>query len=407
MRRDLASKPEVISSECWCHACGRVASQAFFDKEQAVTPAPPENPVGGQSDLEYLGKRTIGFRLHSHDPTKMESFRHRWASEGWTLDKYEMDEDTFHQRLGQRPLLKNILKLIPTVPHDKIPVDGRIRNHTDSINASQLIEFADNQIVAILLDDANHKALLEELLWQRFNEAKSADKVNKSFAVSGGITASWNKTERKGELEISVYLTEKAFLEHSHSWPNPSHVGSTLSRFLAAWYGVSFRLHELLSAKAVISRDSEKEWPLIGTNNAEQNNAGEREKLLKAAAKQERDSVIEYNDIVARKQALYSFQSSAGNDTGGGICRGGTSFRETLRRYFAETVIEDAKQSYAGLSNFSWYARAAGVAGHDNTQPRYRHHSKFATYLNPEDHALLMQNATTVTNSVWQVCYQN
>ena len=430
-----------MSDRDWCHACGRIASVQDLEKQQApdVFTEPREGEIA-------LGVYIIPFRLHSHDPRNMTAFQERWESENWTLDEAEMDEDTFRHRLGPRPLSKNILQMVPVVPVDKIPTDGFLHKPNKSNDRKAVTA---NQTVAILLEDRNHRALLEELYCQRVNNHRAlleelfCQRVNSVKrppsplvpaclpAISGGITASWNKIERRGELNIHVHLTQRAFIDQG-LWPNPNHIGSTLSRFFAAWYGVVFPLHELLPIKACETSKSYRQdvrrqfeyYNVPGLfdcngeseKNSGSNNRGDSRGWNSDAAQssnkpapiseEERDGVKEFNRLVRMRTSTYSFQSSTSSSCGGGVSDGDVTFRGTLRRYFSETVVEDAQTDRIAVSS-SWFSRSAGLVGHHLdlmwsplTVPNVLHR-KFLTYLRDEDYPLLIDNLSKGTSAIW------
>jgi hypothetical protein len=179
----------------WCHACGRVASEKYFGKDQSKA------SVSRPGDIR-LGSRTMNFRLHSHDPRQMSKFAGNWAENKgkleWTYNEHEMEEELFRHRFGKRPTLSTILASIPVVAPDQIPKDGEgwgascLRDKMASASETQ----------AILLDDPNDTVVLQEIQRNACTFGDGARTYHHDH-LSGDITAHWDSHQRKG---VSILL---------------------------------------------------------------------------------------------------------------------------------------------------------------------------------------------------------
>jgi hypothetical protein len=96
-----ARRPTVFVKH-WCHACGRVASEAYLGKDQS-------HPYVSLLGDIRLGTKTIHFRLHSHDPRQMSKFEQNWADNKgkpeWTYNEQEMEEELFRHRFATSNIL--------------------------------------------------------------------------------------------------------------------------------------------------------------------------------------------------------------------------------------------------------------------------------------------------------------
>jgi len=240
--------------------------------------------------------------------------------------------------------------------------------------------------------------------------------------VAGGITASWNKVERRGELKVHINLTSMAFIHHC-SMGNTKDARSTLSRFFAAWYGVAFPLHDLLPIKVKESSDLHRQTvqrnlldhESFSSIMVEFNEENKKDKKKDSSIfNEEKERIIEFNKRVDQTSASYSFVSSTGTSCGGGICNDDVSFRGTLRRYFSGTVIEDVQSTnYCDTKKFRycWLAKNFGLVAHHRLLCYGDQHGSvtgdtfertdFRTYLHDEDYPLLMENASAVTSAIW------
>jgi hypothetical protein len=164
----------------WCHACGRVASENDFEKDQSS----PYKPVEGDV---LLGSKEIPFKVKAHDPRKFEKFSKYWkeneGSADWEYDEAEMEYDFFRHRIGKRPTISMILLSIPVTKSDSIPDSGAFEQRVFCLTEPSV-----NETEALLLDNQDDLKLLREL-WPF---------VSDCFSLGLDITASWNKSERKG-----------------------------------------------------------------------------------------------------------------------------------------------------------------------------------------------------------------
>jgi hypothetical protein len=184
-----ARRPTVFVKH-WCHACGRVASETSFGKDQS-------NPYVSLPGDVSLGTKTIHFRLHAHDPRHMSKFEHNWAvNKGkpeWTYNEQEMEEELFRHRFGKRPTLSTILASIPVLAPDEIPKDGRIGSPAGP--SDEMASASETQ--AILLDNPNDVVVFQEI--QRNSSTfGQGTRTYQHDPLSGDITAHWDSNERKG-----------------------------------------------------------------------------------------------------------------------------------------------------------------------------------------------------------------
>jgi hypothetical protein len=203
----------------WCHACGRVASEASFNiwtKRQPYEPEP--------TDI-YLGTKVIPFRIKAHDPRKMKMFQKNWArlegtSPEWIYDEAEAEEEVFLRRLGTYPSLEMILGSIPILREDKIPTDGLYRewsigwvkeqmamenegkvacetanDEDDEYNNSFPPEVLAADTDAILMD-RDGVSIFQEL--SRFGSVNVPKDEQDEASIAGDIMAKWNREERCG-----------------------------------------------------------------------------------------------------------------------------------------------------------------------------------------------------------------
>jgi len=165
----------------WCHACGRVASEQDFGKEQSEPFTPKPEDI-------LLGTKEISFRLKSHDPRQMQTFRTKWqANPEWTYDENEMRDELFKHRLGNRPTLERILASIPVVKEDKIPDDG----HSEQLSESRISVI---ETEAVLVDE--HDDVLIEIFRNNRRFGHAAREYGQW--LHGDIRATWDSTAQKG-----------------------------------------------------------------------------------------------------------------------------------------------------------------------------------------------------------------
>jgi hypothetical protein len=179
-------RPTVFVNH-WCRACGRVASENDFGKEQS------KPYYSNQGDI-FLGTKTISFSLHTHDPRQMSKFRKRWADNKckpeWTFDETDMEEELFRHRLGKRPTLATILASIPVLPRDQIPLDGGLDQGAGYKVASA------SETQAIILDDTSDIVVLQEI--QRNSVRFGGGPRYHLDPLGGDIVAHWDSEQRQG-----------------------------------------------------------------------------------------------------------------------------------------------------------------------------------------------------------------
>jgi ribosomal protein L37E len=198
---ELRDDPERLykvegTAQEWCQACGRVAPLSFkVQKNQCHLYTPKSTDV-------LLGTKTIPFTIRSHDPRKMEAFKSYWAkyktskSPNWKFSAAEMEKDMFDHRIGALPTLEMVLKSIPVLSSDKIPVDGDRTQDPQKTTASM------DDTDAILMDREG-RVLFQTLFPFRFI-GYPKHRQNSNNTVVGDIRAQWNATERRGVSIIDV-----------------------------------------------------------------------------------------------------------------------------------------------------------------------------------------------------------
>lgn len=403
----------------WCHACGRVASEKDFRKNQSSSYSP------AQTDF-FLGEKVMKFRIRSHDPRKFDSFKEMWNQRGgkspeWTYSEAEMEEDTFNHRLGEFPTMAMIMSSLPIVAENDIPTTGYVpREASGSSYSWNDPGVAANETEAVLLESRNHRALLEELNLfgtvgrkkREKHELHSFFQAEGEFALAGDIKATWCKTSRTGAFTLRLYLKQTAFVKHQRWLKESFTCSARLSRLLGAWFDVfPFRLGELSRGIKVKEHDHRafsycsipiSPWAL-------RDSAAEK---YATVTSEEKRAVLAHNMAAKDWRSRQSFSSSSRSSNAGGICNNDDSLAGTLRRYFSETLVDDCR--ITGKKNrLSWIGRDLGIVAHHRDMRRMNealetesHYSSESTgyrsYLRDEDHALAMSNMTSAVNAIWE-----
>lgn len=193
-----ARRPTVFVKH-WCHACGRVASEKDFGKDQS-------KPYSSLPGDVLLGTKTMLYSLHTHDPRQMKKFQQKWADNKskteWTFDQQEMEQELFRHRFGNRPTLSNLLASIPVLAPDKIPKDGE--GWSGAFPADRMASASETQ--AILLDDPNDAVVLQEIQRNSHTFGEGTTRFQHDH-LAGDIRAHWNSVQRKG---VSLLLLADA-----------------------------------------------------------------------------------------------------------------------------------------------------------------------------------------------------
>ena len=299
--------------------------------------------------------------------------------------------------------MENILKSIPVLEENKIPTNGVVRTRYPVQNPPQTKVSAD-ETYAILIDSRNHKHLLQELLSFGINTDQGSDKFFRGGTnnfLTGTIVASFTKESGKGEFAVSLFAKDGAFVDY-HANVQLSNDAS-MARVLALFFdALPFRTKDLTTAEAKVTTLEQREhrnnkWTKVPVEPWKITN-----EMINEASPEEEKAVTEHNTFVLERLSSNSFTSSTGDSCGGGSCDYDFSFSGTLRRFFTETLPEDAhgviSSTWSG-EMFTWTMRQLGIVGYHrgmgvNSYGRHveRAPSKFCSYLAEEDIPLLRDN---------------
>lgn len=404
----------------WCHACGRVASEKDFQKNQSqkYTPA--------QTDF-FLGEKVMKFRIRPHDPRKFDDFKEMWnekegKSPEWTYSEADMEEDTFNHRLGEFPTMPMIMSSLPIVAENDIPTTGYVVTSKSSGTSYSWNDprVAANETEAVLLESRNHRALLEELNLfgtvgrkKREKHEKPHDERQASgeFALAGDIKATWCKTSRTGAFTLRLYLKQTAFVNHQ-KWLKESFACSArLSCLLGTWFDIfPFRLGELSRGIKVKEHSENNRYCSIPISPWTLKDS-DMEKYA-TATEEEKRAVLAHNKAAKRWRSRQTFSSSSRSSNAGGIRSDDNSLAGTLRRYFSETLVDDCRMTGTS-TRLSWIGRDLGIVAHHRDMRRMNdalgtesHYSPESTgyrsYLRDEDHALAASNINSAVNAIWE-----
>lgn len=105
------SQQRVGPESDYCVQCGRVASEATFDQ------VPQTRAHTLDPSCELLGTRKIGFKIKARDPRKMAEYARNWEHTStreskWRYEPSAMEHDAYRHKLGLRPSLGTIRKLL-------------------------------------------------------------------------------------------------------------------------------------------------------------------------------------------------------------------------------------------------------------------------------------------------------
>ena len=414
--------PHKVGEEDWCHACGRIASTKDLGKEQSGV----YRPLGTDT---CLGTKSIPFTIKSHDPRKLDAFKDNWAehedkSPGWTYDAAEMEYDTFRHRIGNRPTLNMILASVPIVPEDEIPETGQVTNPLNkrsfSYNSYQKHNAA-NECEAVILESRNDRALFMEL--DRFSDAmerKNDDYTDlvygrgtsRTCPIKANIQATWDKTERKGSFTVTLFLCQRSRVPRTELKNNCPRI----SLVLGCWFDVfPFTLADLSTGLQAKDSNIErrKEWmrhssiPIPPYRHKEE---AKRHEMC-AKTKEEKAALVAYKPAARAVRNKLNFFSSAGT-YGGGVSSTDTSLEGGLRRFFTEKLIDEqsSNQSNTDRVRSGWIGRSLKIVSHhrDMRKPSgsLAHSNSssptFGSYLRDEDHALLVENVSGKTRSIYE-----
>ena len=412
----------------WCHACSRVASTRDFGKEQSDPFKPKVGHVlvnigngdaGGDAGAgASASSRVIGFRIKGRDPRKIEKTKKYWdefgestsadndkatataSSNKWKYCEAEMEEDFFKHRIGKNPTIRHILLAIPTVTDDSIPETGYVAGDPYGSDTRP----AANEGEALLLgydgdgdgdddDDDNNKRVDGDMRVLR--------ELNAFVEIAGvpspidlNIQAKWNKTTRRGTIEIKLYLNGHAFVTSTGvgggGMRRQSDRKALFSRLLCTWFNVDrFNLSDLTSGMTVKAMTDKDKKDFIDRANTGliPNRLTDRQRRDHLKNIEKEDDLNEYNDAAKEYAKSLSFHSSAGarsdRDNCGVVASSDTSFKGTLQRITSSSLVDDVitrKRSYdSDHVGHTPLAKEFGiVSSHRNMRSNHTNRGAFA-----------------------------
>ena len=150
-----------------CMHCGRrVLFRQPSDRDREVR-------VVNENDIDF-GTKVIKFRIVAKDIQSDFKYRDAWRKSSWIHDMAKEEEDYFKYVVGDRPRLKEVMKLIPSEKEEIVRIKKR---------------------EGIILDSPNDYALFNFLDYQR----KSRDSP-----IKWNISASWQSGRRSG---VSLFIS--------------------------------------------------------------------------------------------------------------------------------------------------------------------------------------------------------
>lgn len=382
-------KTYVTGASDWCHACGRIASEKDFEKEQSK---PYKPQVGDVS----LGMKVIPFTIKARDPRKLGSVAKYWeeneGTPGWVYDEAEMEHDFFLHVIGKRPTMRYILQSIPVKKKDCIPETGKIhRSYTVDDDPSA------TEADALLLDDQDHLKLLREL-WAMVSDGYDETGLR--------ISASWNQTERKGEIKITLYLMKGSFVQNVSNFTRQACRKALFARLLGCWYNVfPFKLCELTNGmRAKLFKKSDVDRMLTsGGTGLKPKGLSAQQRLDLAKVFLNEEAVRAYNNDAGEVSKDFSLYASGRADDCGVVASSDVSFAATLKNIVASSLVDDffhksRDYHYRDYLGTSAIADQLGIA---STHRDMRSSSMlsygaglrpchgFTSYLNASEHCLL------------------
>ncbi len=364
--------------------------------------------------LTSIGAKKIRFRILSHDPRNIDEFRKNWNKDK-KLVFHEPDavEETFLHRIGRYPLLENVLKSIPVLDEKRIPTNGIVKAlcHYPRMYSS---EVSADETCGILVDSRNDRHLLHELLSFGINTPKGSERFFQgglnSF-LTGYLTASFDKETGTGEFDLALFAKSGAFVDYRTHVPLSSE--ASVSRVLALFYDVlPFRIRDLTQARATVTTFEQRQYRNSKWTDTPVAPWKITPDMIADASPEEVQAVAEHNFFVSDRLHSNTFLSSTGDNCAGGVCEATFTFAETMKRFFLETLAEDAHSVYTcrwSGDKFTWAMRNLGISSHHrrmdiNNAGRYveRSPKKFCSYVSEEDIPLLRDNIGDELSKVFE-----
>lgn len=313
-------------------------------------------------------------------------------------------EETFLHRIGRRPLLENILKSIPILDETKIPTNGIIKSRCHYPRLRPTSDVSADETCAILIDSRNDRHLLHELFSFGINTSQGSDRFfqggSNSF-LTGFLTASFSKETGKGEFDLALFAKNGAFVDYRTHVPISS--DASMARVLGLFFDIlPFRIRELTPATATVTTFAQRQYRNNKWTDAPVAPWKITPDMIVKASAEEEQAVAEHNLFVSEKLNSNSFTPSTGDNCGGGLCEANLTFTGTLRRFFSETLAEDAHTTcscrWSG-EKFTWTMKNLGIVAHHrrmdiNNAGRFveRSPKKFCSYISEEDVSLVRDN---------------
>jgi hypothetical protein len=360
--------------------------------------------------LTSIGTKKIPFRILSHDPRNIDEFRKNWNKDKkLSFHKPDAIEETFLHRIGRRPLLENVLKSIPVLDETKIPINGIVKalcHYSSGVSA--------DETCGILVDSRNDRHLLHELLSFGINTPKGSERFFQgglnSFLI-GFLTASFNMETGSGEFDLALFAKSGAFVDYRTHVPLSS--DASVSRVLALFFDVlPFRIRDLTPARATVTTFEQRQYRNSKWPDAPVAPWKITPDMIADASPAEEQAVAENNFFVSERLKSNTFLPSTGDNCAGGGCEATFTFSGTMKRFFLETLAEDAHSVCAcrwSGEKFTWAMRNLGIISHHrrmdvNNSGRYveRSPKKFCSYVSEEDIPLLRDNIGDELSKVFE-----
>jgi hypothetical protein len=306
-------------------------------------------------------------------------------------------------------LLENVLKSIPVLDETKIPINGIVKalcHYSSGVSA--------DETCGILVDSRNDRHLLHELLSFGINTPKGSERFFQgglnSFLI-GFLTASFNMETGSGEFDLALFAKSGAFVDYRTHVPLSS--DASVSRVLALFFDVlPFRIRDLTPARATVTTFEQRQYRNSKWPDAPVAPWKITPDMIADASPAEEQAVAEHNFFVSERLKSNTFLPSTGDNCAGGGCEATFTFSGTMKRFFLETLAEDAHSVCAcrwSGEKFTWAMRNLGIISHHrrmdvNNSGRYveRSPKKFCSYVSEEDIPLLRDNIGDELSKVFE-----
>ena len=185
----------------YCQKCGRLGWKSSYR-------IPEQSVAYDKTERVCLGTRTMNFTILSRDVRSMRKYKASWTAGqasadqsndnandagAWVYDECEMEGDVFKHRLGPRPTISSITKLLSCYSKDRLKEMAKQ-------NQNQITE---EQLDAIFLEDHNDWAILKQLeCVYKFGKKPTlnskGEEIMDEYDIGGDILATWDEESRSG-----------------------------------------------------------------------------------------------------------------------------------------------------------------------------------------------------------------